>query len=188
MLNEKQFRDRATRELREIGKQVQSLVSDRDLCRKLETEVVASNPILSDSSSPFLAMVRAAYIDATTMRLRRLYAQDANLSLRRLVTQVSEYPDLLHDRLTGKELTDDLANLDKTATYLKEHVDPHFDTRERTPAALTSANRELDRALDLLIDCVRRYYWIVADSYIDIDAAYSEDPLAVFRFPWIAAQ
>jgi len=188
MLNEKQFRDRATRELREIGKQVQSLASDRDLYQKLETEVVPSNPKLSDSTSVFLAMLRAAYTDAATMRLRRLYAPDANLSLRRLVAQVSEYPDLLHDKLTGKELTSDLADLDRTATYLKEHVDPHFANHERTPAALATANRELDRALDLLIDCVKRYYWLVADSYIDLDVSYAEDPLAVFRFPWIDAK
>jgi len=188
MLNEKQFRDRATRELREIGNQVQSLSSDRDLYRKLETEVVPSNPRLSDSSSNFLAMVRAAYIDATTMRLRRLYAPDANLSLRRLVAQISGYPDLLHDKLTSKELKSDVAHLDRTATYLKEHVDPHFARPERTPAALATANRELDRALDLLIDCVKRYYWIVADSYIDLDVSSTEDPMAVFRFPWIDAK
>src|SRR5271166_159490 len=188
MLNEKQFRDRATRELREIGKQVQSLSSDRDLYRKLESEVVPSNPQLSDSSSNFLIMLRAAYTDATTMRLRRLYAADANLSLRRLVAQVSEYPDLLHDKLTGKELLSDVADLDRTATILKQHFEPHFANHERTPAALATANRELDRALDLLIDCVRRYYWIVAGSYIDLDVSYTEDPLAVFRFPWIDAQ
>jgi len=188
MLNEKQFRDRATRELREIGNQVQSLSSDRDLYRKLETEVVPSNPRLSDSSSNFLAMVRAAHIDATTMRLRRLYAPDANLSLRRLVAQIPGYPDLLHDKLTSKELKSDVDHLDRTATYLKEHVDPHFARHERTPAALATANRELDRALDLLIDCVKRYYWIVADSYIDLDVSYTEDPMAVFRFPWTDAK
>jgi hypothetical protein len=185
MLNEKQFRDRATRELREIGKQVQSLASDRDLYNKLETEVVPSNPLLSDGNSAFLAMLRAAYIDASTMRLRRLFAPDANLSLRRLVAQIADYPDLLHDKLTGKELSSDLAELDRTATYLKEHIDPHFANHERTTAGLATANRELDKALDLLIDCVKRYYWIVADSYIDVDATHAEDPLAVFRVPWI---
>ena len=188
MLNEKQFRDRATRELREIGKQVQSLASDRELYRKLETEVVSANRRLSDSNSLLPAMLRAAYTDATTMRLRRLYALDANLSLRRLLAQISEYPDLLHDKLTGKELSSDVAELDRTATYLKEKIDPHFASRERTPAGIAIVNRELDRAIDLLLDCVKRYYWIVADSYIDLDVTYGEDPLAVFRFPWIDAK
>ena len=188
MLTEKQFCDRATRELREIGKQVQTLVTDRDLFRKLESDVVAANARLSDGSVTFLATIRAAYTDATTMRLRRLYAPDANLSLRRIVAQFSDYPDLLHNKLTGKELTSDLADLDRTATYLKGQLDPHFTSRERTPAALTSANRELDRALDLLIDCIKRYYWIVVDAHIDLGPSFEQDPLAVFRFAWIESQ
>ena len=188
MLTEKQFCDRATRELREIGTQVQSLASDRELFRRFESEVVTSNMRLSDSSTAFLAAIRAAYTDATTMRLRRLYTPDANLSLRRIVAQFSDYPDLLHNKLTGKELASDLADLDRTATLLKEHLDPHFTSRERTAAALTSANRELDRALDLLVDCIKRYYWIVSDAHIDLDPSFEQDPLAVFRFAWIESQ
>jgi hypothetical protein len=185
MLNEKQFRDRAARELREIGKQVSGLAADRGLYRKLEADVIQHNPLLADNCGAYLSMVRGAYTDATTMRLRRLFAPDANLSLRRLLTQVSCYPEMLHDKLTSKELTGDVAELDRMAVYLKEHVDPHFSSHERTPAALAATDRELDRALDLLLDCVKRYYWIVADAYIDLDVTYTEDPLAVFRFPWI---
>ena len=185
MLNEKQFRDRAVRELREIGKQVLSLATDRDLYRRLEADVIQPNPRLSAGGSAYLSMVRGAYTDATTMRLRRLFAPDAALSLRRLLTQISEYPALLHDKLTASELSRDLAELDRVSVYLKEHVEPHFSNHERTPAALATTNRELDKAIDLLIDCMKRYYWIVSDSYIDLDVSYSEDPLAVFRFPWI---
>ena len=144
---------------------------------------MAANTRLSDSNANFLAIVRATYTDATTMGLRRLYAPDANLSLRRIVAQFTDYyPDLLHNKLTDKELTSDLAELDHMATYLKEHIDPHFTSRERTPAALTAANRELDRALDLLIDCIKRYYCI------DLDPSLDQDPLAVFRFAWIESQ
>ncbi len=185
MLNEKQFRDRAARELREIGKQVLSLATDRDLYGRLESEVIQSNASLSSIGSAYVSMIRGSYTDATTMRLRRLFAPDATLSLRRLLTQFSEYPNLLHDKLTNKELATDLSELERTGTYLKEHVDPHFSNHERTPAALATTNRELDRAIDLLIDCVRRYYWIVADSYIDLDVTYNGDPLAVFRVAWI---
>lgn len=187
MLNDKQFQDRAVRELREIGKQVLSLATDRDLYRRLEAEVIPSNPRLSSSGSPYLSMVRGAYTDAATMRLRRLFAPDAALSLRRLLSQISEYPALLHDKLTARELSGDLAELDRLGVYLKEHVDPHFSNHERTPAALATTNRELDRAIDLLIDCIRRYYWIVANSYIDLDVSFGEDPLDVFRFPWVEA-
>jgi len=130
-------------------------------------------------------MVRGAYTDATTMRLRKLLAPDANLSLRRLLTQISDYPEMLHDKLTTTELADDREELDRMGVYLKEHVDPHFSNHERSVAALATTDRELDRAIDLLIDCIKRYYWIVSDSYIDLDVDYVEDPLAIFRFPWI---
>lgn len=185
MLNEKQFRDRAVGEFREIGKQVLSLATDRDLYRKFESDVIQPNSRLSANGSAYVSMVRGAYTDATTMRLRRLFAPDANLSLRRLVSQMSEYPELLHDKLTAKELTGDLAEIDRTGAYLKEHVDPHFSDHERTPAALATTNRHLDKAIDLLIDCLKRYYWIVADAYIDLDVTYQEDPLAIFHFPWL---
>ena len=185
MLNEKQFRDRAIREFRAIGKQVQSLTSDRDLYRKLESEVIAPNAQLDGSSNPYLLLIRGAYTDAVTMRLRRLFAPDANLSLRRLVAQIAEYPDMLHDKVTGKELSGDIAELDRVATVLKEKVDPHFSAHERTPAALATANLELDRAIDLLADCVKRYYWIVADAYIEVGPTYDDDPLTVFRTAWI---
>lgn len=185
MLNEKQFRDRAVRELRAIGKQVLGLATDRDLYQKLEADVIQRNASLSASANPYLSMWRGAYTDAMAMRLRRLFAPEANLSLRRLATQISDYPEMLHDKLTSKELSSDLAELDRTSVYLKERLDPHFSDHERTPAALATTDRELDRALDLLIDCTKRYYWIVSDSYIDLDVKYSEDPLAVFRSAWL---
>lgn len=188
MLNEKQFRDRAIRELREIGKLVQSLSTDRDLYQNLESKVISGNPQLANTSNPYLPMLRAAYTDAATMRLRRLFAPDANLSLRRLLAQMPEYPDMLHDKLTGKELSADLAELDRMGMFLKEHIDPHFAGHERTPAAVAASNRELDRAIDFLVDCVKRYYWIVSDSYIEVEPAYAEDPLAVFRFPWMLSK
>ncbi len=185
MLNEKQFRDRAIREFREIGKQVQSLTTDRDLYRKLESRVFAVNPQLADSSNPYLLMIRGAYTDAVTMRLRRLFAPDANLSLRRLVGQIAEYPDMLHDKVTHKELSSDIADLDRLSTVVKEKVDPHFSAHERTLPALATANRELDRAIDLLADCVKRYYWIVADAYIEVGPTIDDDPLIVFHSAWI---
>lgn len=185
MLNEKQFRERAIRELREIGKQLQSLVNDRELYRKLETNVISSNPELADSGNLYLDFVRGSYTDATTMRLRRMLAPDATLSLRRLITQASEHPEMLHDKLTGKELAADLAEMDNLHTVLKERIDPHFSGHERTPAGLESANRELNRAIDHLSDCVKRYYWIVADAYIDVEPSGADEALAIFRSPWI---
>ncbi len=42
MLNEKQFRERASRELREIGNRVLGLATDRELYQRLESEVPAT--------------------------------------------------------------------------------------------------------------------------------------------------
>jgi len=184
MLNEKQFRDRATRELREIGKLVQALATDRVLYRKLESDVIAANAELAHSSNPYLFMIRGSYTDAAIMRLRRLFAPDATLSLRRLIGQFSDYPEMLHDKLTGKEMAHDLGEIDKLGKILKEQLDPHFSNHERTPAALDAANRELDRAIDLLCDCVKRYYWIVSDAYIDVDPIATDNALAIFQKPW----
>ena len=52
MLNEKQFRDRAVRELREIGKQVSSLATDRDLYQKLEADVIRPIPGSPRAAAP----------------------------------------------------------------------------------------------------------------------------------------
>ena len=101
MLNEKQFRERASRELREIGNQVLGLCTDRELYRRLEARSSKLNPDLAGNGNAFLELVRGAYTDATTMRLRRLLAPEANLSLRRTIVQLSDYPDLLHKRSTA---------------------------------------------------------------------------------------
>jgi len=185
MLNEKQFRERTLRELREIGNQVRGLTGDRDLYRKFEEEVIQPNSALTGNANPFLDLVRGSYTDAMTMRLRRLLAPEANLSLRRIMLQMAEYPDLLHHKVTTRELADDSAELDKLADYLKEHVEPHFSPRERTSGALASTQRELDRAMDRLIDLLKKYYWVVADGYLDLDVRYADDPLAIFRFAWL---
>lgn len=185
MLNEKQFRERALRELRQVGSQVQGLATDRDLYRKIETEVVGANPELAGNNNLFLDLVRGTYTDATTMRLRRLLAPDANLSLRRIVVQLGDYPELLHQKVTARELADDAAELDKLSAYVKEHVEPHFSPHERTPGALASTNRELDRTTDRFVDLLKKYYWIVADGYLDLEVKYAGDPLAVLRSAWI---
>ena len=173
MLSEKQFRDRAVRELREIGKQVQSLATDRDLYRKLEADVVPSNPRLSTAAPPSSAWFAAL----TPMRPLCVCAACSpptpTLSLRRLLTQISEYPELLHDKLTAKELSADIAEFDRMERISRSasiRTSPATNGRLRRVA---TANRELDRAIDFLIDCVKRYYWIVSDSYIDLDVSYS---------------
>lgn len=179
MLSEKQFRERATRELRAIGNQVQGMAVDRELFRRFEKEAVPANSEVGNGNT-FLEFVRGAYTDATTMRLRRLLAPEANLSLRRTIVQLGDYSDLLHGKANAREIAEDAAALDKMASQLKEQVEPHFVAHERTAGALASTLRELDRALDLMIEMLQKYYWTLCEGYLDLEPKFSGDPLGVF--------
>jgi len=181
MLNEKQFRERAARELREIGNQVQAMATDRELYRRLDAEVLQSSPELARDGGAFLELVRGSFADATTMRLRRLLAPEANLSLRRIIVQLADYPDLLHQKVNSRELAEDAAELDRTLTFLKQQVEPHFLPHERTPGALAPTLRDLDRALDLLSGLLKKYYWVACEGHLDLEAKASGNPLAAFR-------
>ncbi len=181
MLNEKQFRERASRELREIGNQVQALATDREIYRRLDAEVMQSNPQLPGNGSALLDMVRGTYADATTMRLRRLLSPEADLSLRRIIVQLGDYPELLHPKVNSRELADDAVELDKMAAYLKEQVEPHVLPHERTPGALALTLRDLDRALDLASGLLKKYYWVICEGYLNLEVKSSGDPFAAFR-------
>jgi hypothetical protein len=181
MLNEKQFRERGARELRIIGHQVLGMATDREVFRRTEDEILQLGPELAANGNPFADVFRGVYADAMTMRLRRLLAPEASLSLRRTIVQLSDYPNLLHQRVNERELADDAAEIDKTALYLKEQIEPHFLPRERTAGALAPTLHDLDRALDLVITLLQRYYWVLCDGYLDLDVKLSGDPLEIFR-------
>lgn len=185
MLNEKQFRERAKSELRQIGRQVRSLATDRDVYWKLEREIIEPNPQLCRRRSPLLDMLRASYADAMAARvLRLLSGEDGGVSLPRVLAQVAEYPQVWQDKVTLGEFAQDRAALQRAADTLKQVMAPHIAHHERTLPALASTQRELDAALDLMIETVKTYYWIVAENYINLDVEYSEDPLAIFQFAW----
>lgn len=188
MLSEKQFRERAKSELRQIGNQVLSLAIDRDVYGRLEREIIQPNPQLRNSRSIFLDMLRGTYADATAASvLRLLDGKDGGISLPRVLEQLANYPQLLHDRITEQECAADRAALEQAAASLKQVIEPHFAHHERTLSALAATHRELDRAIDLMISTVKTYYWIVTDSYIDLDIQYSEDPMAIFSSAWAVA-
>lgn len=180
MLNEKQFRERAPRELREIANQVLGLATDRELYRRFEAELGKSDPEQA-ASNAFVELVRGSYTDAMTMRLRRLLAPEANLSLRRTLMQLSDYPNLLQEQLTARELAQDAAALDKIAADLKVIIEPHFLPRERTPGALAPAQRALDRTLDLLIELLQKYYWVICGGHLSFEVKLEGEPLQAFR-------
>jgi len=187
MLSEKQFRERAKTELRQIGDQVLALATDRDIYWKLEREIVQNNPQLSEARSDLLDMVRGCYVDAMVGRLLRLLdSEDDGVSLPRVLAQLADYPELLHDRITESEFADDRGALERTVARLRRFAGAHVGRHERTLPALASTHRELDGALTVVIAVVETYYWIVTDGYIDLDVEYSEDPLSIFQFAWAA--
>ena len=185
MLSEKQFRERAKSELRQIGCQVSSLATDRDVYWKLEREIIQQNPQLHDARSPVLDMIRATYADGMTARvLGLLMNTEGSMSLPRTLAQLADYPELLHDKITERELAADREALVRAGSSLAQVVVPHVAHHERTLSALASTNRELDAAIDVIIATVKTYYWIIADCYLDMDVTYSEDPLSIFAFSW----
>ena len=185
MLSEKQFRERARSELRQIGNQLKALATDRDVYWKVEREIIEHNPQLKNGRSAFLDMLRGCYIDAMTARaLRLLQPGDADVSLPRVLEQIGKYPDLLHGKLTQREYADDRKGLQQAVIQVKRVSVSRAGHHERTLSALASAHRELDAALDLMLSAVKTYYWIVSDSYIDLDVSHAEDPIAVFQFAW----
>ena len=185
MLSEKQFRERAKSELRQIGKQVLGLATDRDVYWKLEREIIQTNPQLCEVRSAFLDMLRGCYADAMAARVLRLVnGEDAGISLTRVLAQLANYPQLLQDKITEGEFAVDRAALERAAACLKRVTATHVGHHERTLSALASTHHQIDAALDLVIETVKTYYWIVAESYIDLDVKHSENPLAVFQFAW----
>lgn len=183
MLSEKQFRERAQSELRQIGNQIQSLATDRDIYRKLEREVLQPNaPPLCESRSAFMPMMRSCYADAMVARvLRLLDCEEGEVTLPRVLARLAGYPQLLHDKITETEFANDRGALERAATRLKRVAAPRLEQHERTLPALGAVHREIDAALDLMIEMVKTYYWITADGYIDLDVKYSEDPMDIFR-------
>jgi hypothetical protein len=185
MLSEKQFRERARTELRQIGEQLRVLATDRDVYWKLEREVVERNQQLKNGRSAFLDMVRGCYVDAMAARiLRLLQPNDADVSLPRILEQLAASPDLLEGKLTQREFADDRGALQHTVINVKRVALPRAGHHERTLSALASAHRELDAALDLLLATVKTYYWIITASYIDLDVSHAEDPMSIFQAAW----
>ena len=185
MLSEKQFRERARTELRQIGDQLKALASDRDVYWKLEREIVQPNPQLRASRSAFLDMVRGCYVDAMTARVLRLLERaDAEVSLERILGQLAAYPNLLHGRTSEQEFEHDRAALQRAAENLRSATLPRAAHHERTLSALAPTHRALDAALDLMLSVIKTYYWIVADSYLDVEVKGADDSMSIFQFAW----
>ncbi len=184
MLSEKQFRERAKTELRQIGEQLLGLAVDQDIYAKFEREIVQNNRQLQGTRSEFIDMLRGCYADAMAARVLRLLNGDGGLSLPGVLTALAQHEQIMHDKITEREFTRDRAALQQAFVNIQRAMVPHTAHHERTLPALASLHRELDAALDLLFETAKTYYWIVADSYMQLDVKYVGDPLAVFQFAW----
>jgi hypothetical protein len=184
MLTEKQFRERARAELLQIASQLRSIAADREIYRRFEREIIEPNPQLQ-ARSAFLDMLRGCYADGmTTHALRLLEPPAGEPSLPHILEQLTEYPELLHDRITQREFADDRGALERAAARLHSLPASRCCHHERTIPALASTHRTLDDAIDLLLSTAKTYCWIITDSYLDLDVNDAEDALAVFQFAW----
>ena len=184
MLSEKQFRERAKTELRQIGDQLLSLATDRDIYQRFERDIVQNNPQLQVARCEFIDMLRGCYADAMAARALRLLDADVAPSLPQVLTALAQHEQIMDDKITEREFTQDRTALQQAFVNLQRAMVPHTAHHERTLPALASLHRELDVALDLMIESAKTYYWIVSDSYMQLDVKYSGDPLSVFQFAW----
>lgn len=184
MLSEKQFRERAKTELRQIGEQLLGLATDRDIYSKFECEIVQNNPQLEGARSEFIDMLRGCYADAMAARALRLLDGDGGLSLPQVLTALAQHEQVMRDKITEREFSDDRAALQLAFVNLQRAMVPHTAHHERTLPALASLHRELGAALDLMMETAKTYYWIVADGYLQLDVKSAGDPLSVFQFAW----
>jgi hypothetical protein len=184
MLTEKQFRERAKTELRQIGDQLLGMATDRDIYSRLERDIILNNPHLHGARSAFLDMLRGCYADAMAARALRLLDADGAPSLPRVLTALAQHEQIMHDKVTEREFADDRAALQQAVVNLQRVMVPHVAHHERTLPALASLQRELDDTLDRMIETAQTYYWIVSDSYLEMDVQHSGEPLSVFQFAW----
>lgn len=158
-LSSKGFHERALHELREIRNEVIALATDRDIYWKVQHEVIHRNPRLAASRSAFFDMLNDAYAHSAAMRVRRLVDKNSRtISLRVLLEQLRNYPDLLDGRITEAELTADVAELDRATVGVKNYVDQFIAHNDRSPVAEVPIHRELNAATELLIRLLRKYY------------------------------
>lgn len=188
-LSSEDFLERARHELSKIGDEVICLATDYDIYWKVQREVIQRNSRLLTIRSAFFDMLNDAYAHSAAMRVRRLVDEDnRTISLRRLLKDLSKYPDLLRGQVTEVELAKDNDELDSATLKVKDYVDQFIAHHDRSPVAAVPIHRDLDAAIELLKRLLKKYHGVLAGSDIDVVVSYLEDPLTIFRFAWIDAQ
>jgi hypothetical protein len=107
------------------------------------------------------------------------------VSLRKLVEQLSKYPDVHAGRASSEDLDGLLSQMDTTCNKIKDYVDQYVAHHDRNSSADVPTHRELNEAIDSLISIYERCYAIVNNTDIDVVVHFGEDPLSIFRFAWL---
>jgi hypothetical protein len=189
MISSSNFRARASAELAEIRNEILDLATDRDVYWKVQREVIQRNARLLSVRSAFFDMVNDSYAHATASRVRRLIDRNNRvISLRRMIEALGDYPDLLIGKLSVENLKDDLVRLDRTCEKVKGYVDQFVAHHDRNSSASVPTHRDLNEAVDALIDIFRKYYAVINGADIDVVVSYLDEPLSIFRFPWIESK
>src|SRR5664280_650951 len=156
-LSSKNFRERALQELLALRNEVIDLATDRDIYWRVEREVIQCNPRLLSIRSAYLDMVRGAYADAMSSRVRRLIDKGRpTISLRRLLVELRGYPELFCNRVAPAELERDIEELHRTTRKIKDFVDQRVAHHQRNPVATVPTHRELNEGIDTLIAVLRK--------------------------------
>lgn len=180
------FRERALAELLEIRSEVLDLATDKDIYWKVQKDIIQRNVRLLTIRNPFFDMLNDAYAHATAMRIRRLVDKDnRTISLYRLLQELKGYPDLTGNELKQGELEQDIDALRNATAKVKDYVDQFVAHHDRTPTSSAPIYRELNAAIDLLIQLFKKYYGILQGADIEVVVSYLEDPMSIFRFPWL---
>ena len=130
-------------------------------------------------------MLNDAYAHSTATRVRRLIDRNnRTISVRRLLKDLGKYPDVLPEIIGKDELVRDIELLDRATSKIKGYVDQFVAHHDRKPTSEAPIYRELNGAIDLLIQLFKKYYGAIAGADFDPIVSYLEEPLSIFRFSW----
>jgi hypothetical protein len=181
-------RRQVIRDLNELWSEIMELATDRDIYWKVQHEVIQKNARLLSMRSAFFDIMNNAYAHSMASRVRRLVdRRQRTLSLRTLIEWVMKKPDLWHGKFTLQDLKTDLVVLDKTCTKVKRYVDQFIAHHDRSSSAAVPTHKDLNNAVDKIVDVFRRYHVLLTGSDIEPVLQYLEHPLAIFTFPWLEA-
>jgi len=174
--------------MRELRGEVLELVEDHDIYWKVQ-RVIQSNARLLGARSGFFDMMNDGFAHSTALRVRRVVDTDhRTVSLLRLLRDLVSYPGLLSGKVKKIELENDIRELEESTKKIKEYVDQFVAHHDRTPTADTPINRELTRAIEAISRLFKKYYSALMNTDIELRISHLEDPLAIFRYSWIAPQ